>query len=581
MYNVRRTARRVGRAVSAIVCVMFGLSLVAWAQDNPAEFSGHPVYHPIKLGYIPNGPNVPTIKLNESQSGAYGQPLLREPPPNPVTQEIIWNMQVRGFLTDLGCSQSDQEWIEDQNGREIAYLGSGAGTDVNPTTGETEQCGVAIYDVTNPAHPVFLSNIAGDPAGGNAPHTFVCSGNTLPNATKGDFYLLTHRGNTATNSGRDEIWNVTNPQHPVLLTTIVGGLDEYHKSFWECDTGIAYLIGDISTNSWQGKEWHDLIYNMSDPSKPVFIREFGLVGAQPSATPSTAQNCMNAPDSPNCYEGVTNPPADMHQTYSTGTNYNLVFHPSGVGDGGGVQIPDRSKLLNGCNPAVNHGASTHCATSPTEADLLYPQISYITMNPLQSGHNATPIFGVPLPEEQQNFLNGKPQTWNIDIVTSEALGPPACLSEAPHDAWLKDITNINAPWPIATLSVPYFAGDFWHRSARFGAHHTNWEIYAPYYGRLAFVSWFAGGLRVWDIRDPVSPRAVAYFIQKPTGREIPECGANLEGQTVCTSEPYMDIVEVDDRGFIYGQDRAGAGVTILQLTGAAQDVVTGGGGDSW
>jgi hypothetical protein len=570
------------RAVAAICALAaaglgLGLSAAAWSQQSADDPANHRVYNPITLGYIPNGPNVPTITLNEDQSGAYGQPLLRAPPPNPVDQETIWNLRVVGYLTDLGCSQSDQEWIEDQNGREIAYIGSGAGTDTNPITGAVEQCGVAIYDVTHPAKPVFLSNIAGDPAGGNAPHTFVCSGDTLPSAVPGNFYLLTHRGNTSKNSGRDEIWNVTDPAHPVLQTTIVSGLNEYHKSFWECDTGIAYLIGNLASNSWQGKEWHDLIYDMSNPAQPKFIREFGLVGAQPSANTATAQPCMNAPDSSNCYEGASNPPSDMHQTYSTGTKMNLVFHPYGVGDGGVIQITDRTKLLGGCNPAVNPSASPNCATYPTEADLLFPQVSYITMNPTEGGHNATPIFNVPIPEEQQNYLNGQPQSWNIDIVTSEAGGPLACENEAPHDAYIMDITNISTPWPIATLNVPQFPGDFCHRSARFGAHHTTWEIYAPYYGRLAFVSWFAGGLRVWDIRDPVNPREVAYFIQKPTGREIPECGTNFQGQTVCTSEPYMDIVEVDDRGYIYGLDRAGAGVTILELTGAARDVVTGGG----
>jgi hypothetical protein len=33
--------------------------------------------------------------------------------------------------------------------------------------------------------------------------------------------------------------------------------------------------------------------------------------------------------------------------------------------------------------------------------------------------------------------------------------------------------------------------------------------------------------------------------------------------------------EVDDRGYIYNLDRAGSGLTILQLTGDAANVVTG------
>jgi hypothetical protein len=36
-----------------------------------------------------------------------------------------------------------------------------------------------------------------------------------------------------------------------------------------------------------------------------------------------------------------------------------------------------------------------------------------------------------------------------------------------------------------------------------------------------------------------------------------------------------DYVEYDDRGYIYGADRAGTGVTILSLTGEARRAVYG------
>ncbi len=188
---------------------------------------------------------------------------------------------------------------------------------------------------------------------------------------------------------------------------------------------------------------------------------------------------------------------------------------------------------------------------------------------------SNPIFGVPVPAEQKNFLHGAPQKWNLLIATSEASGPPACVGEAPHVTTLLDITNDQTPWPISTLNVPQFPGNFCAKGARFGSHHTNLQIYAPYYGRLAFVTWFDAGLRVFDIRDPLNPRPVAYFIQAPNGNTVPECGTNLQGRTICTDYPYMDIVEVDDRGYIYGQDRAGSGITILRLTGDAVKVVTG------
>jgi hypothetical protein len=560
MNDLRRVARVWGLWFLLGFCsFVFGLGGLAWAQGQ------------VGLGYAPDGPNFPTITLNEDQSGAADLPPLREPPPNGFNKQSIWNMRVVGFADDLGCAQSDQIWIENQHGREILYAGSNAGSLVPGV-----QCGVAIYDVTLPRMPLFLANIAADPAGGGAPHTFVCGGDTLPNneanGTKGHFYLIIHRGNASTGMGRHEVWDVTNPSTPSLVSTIVGGEDEYHRTWWECDTGIAYLVSGQKSDNWHEQQ-HLKIFDLSNPAHPLYIRDFGLVGGQPSADISTAQSCINNPG-PNCYEGVTNPPAALHEVYSASVNVNRVYLAYSSGSNGVVQIVDRNKLVNGCDTSVNSNASANCAANPTQADMLYPQVGYITKNPLQGAHDTNPIFGVPIPQEQQGFLDGSPQRWDLLITPSEAGGPPSCVGQAPHEATLLDITNDQTPWPISTLNVPQLPGNFCDKGARFGAHHANLQIYAPYYGRLQFVTWFNAGLRVWDIRDPLNPRPVAYFIQAPNGNTQQSCGTP-QGPNVCANVTYMDIVEVDDRGYIYGQDRAGSGITILQLTGDALKVVTG------
>ena len=62
---------------------------------------------------------------------------------------------------------------------------------------------------------------------------------------------------------------------------MVRGLKGTHKNFWECNTGIAYLVsGDPQ---WRVSHMTQ-IYDLSDPAKPVFVRNFGLVGQQPGAT---------------------------------------------------------------------------------------------------------------------------------------------------------------------------------------------------------------------------------------------------------------------------------------------------------
>ena len=110
---------------------------------------------------------------------------------------------------------------------------------------------------------------------GGAQMVRVCSGNTLPRGVKGKWYLLRPLGGSA-----HEIWDVTVPAKPSKLTTVVDNLTGTHKSWWECDTGIAYLVANNSKEGWTGGN-HLKIYDLSDPAKPVYIRDFGMVGTQP------------------------------------------------------------------------------------------------------------------------------------------------------------------------------------------------------------------------------------------------------------------------------------------------------------
>jgi hypothetical protein len=581
MLDMHRIERSIGPAVRVgfvwLAAILFTSANAAWAESP----------------YLPDHALVPTITNNLGPSGAVDLPPLNPPPPKGFDQQSIWNMKVVGFMDQLGCQDGDQMWVEHQGNREILYAGSQSGTVVNPLTKQSEPCGVQIYDVTNIGQPKFLSQIPASGSGG-APHVFVCSGNTLPHAASGHYYLLVHRGATNAGAGRHEIWDVTDPSAPELLTTIVGGLSQYHRSYWECDTGIAYLVAGARTDGWQEKQ-HIYIYDLSNPSAPRFIRQYGLPGGQPSADVATQQTCTNSPGQ-NCYEGVANPPSGVHQCYSTSTGVmtatgmkSIVICSYGVGANGVIQILDRAKLLNGCTSS-NPDASAHCADSPTESlgpsqtDLLYPQIGYIAQPPYIGSHNSTPIFNMPIPQAQANFTTSPlsdtlgPQSWDVAINTSEAGGPPSCgtSDRYMHNTTLVDITNEQTPWPVSTLNVPQFPGDFCQKGGRFGSHYYAWHIYAPYYGKLACVTWFNAGMRCFDIRDPLNPRMVAYFIQAPNENTRASCGVPGD-PTLCRNVTYMNVIEVDDRGYIYGQDRAGSGITVLLPTNQAMQVVTGGG----
>ena len=289
-------------------------------------------------------------------------------------------MKVVGFQDNQGRPSSDDGWIKNQNGRYILYMTNSPGSGLNPQTGKVENNGTSLIDVTDPAKPVFLHHIPTETKGG-ATHVAVCGGNILPHAQKNHWYMLRHDGST-----NQEIWDVTDPTAPVRLNVLISGLIGTHHDWWECDTGIAYTISQTKTDGWHetGSHQHVYIYNLSDPAKPVFIRQFGLVGQQPGADLATAKSCTNSPG-PNCYEGITNPPGGVHQVYSAGVTKSRCTCPMASTMTALFQIVDRQKLLAGCTVPT---ASPNCADSPTQADLLYPQISYITTNPNQGGHTS-------------------------------------------------------------------------------------------------------------------------------------------------------------------------------------------------
>ena len=155
-----------------------------------------------------------------------------------------------------------------------------------------------------------------------------------PNGIAGKFFLLRAFGNSGPNESH-QIWDVTEPSAPKFLTTMISGLSNTHKSWWECDTGIAYLVAGSKSDGWQqsGSTQHIYVYDLSNPQKPMFIRQFGLVGQQPTASVATQQPCLNAP-SDNCFEGTTNPPGGVHGPISMGTVVNRVYMPYGVGSSG-------------------------------------------------------------------------------------------------------------------------------------------------------------------------------------------------------------------------------------------------------
>ena len=506
----------------------------------------------------PNGPTIPPVAL----TGGGAPPPTPEPVAGPRDKQSQWNMELAGH-NDLQGRSAYQPIIINQDGREIAYVGhhdndASLGLIMNPLTGKMEQNGTSIVDVTDPANTKYLAHIPSGTDGrtAGAQMVRVCSGSVLPRGVRGKWYLLRPLGGAA-----HEIWDVTNPSKPTKLTTVVDGLTGTHKSWWECDTGIAYLVANNSKEGWTGGN-HLKIYDLSDPAKPVYIRDFGLLGSQPGAT---------------AFIGVTKG-IGVHGPISAGPGKNRVYIAYGTGNEGVIQIVDRQKLLTAFKNPLK----------PTDEEMLAPQVGVIVMSPDQGAHTVLPMFGVPIPGFQGHKLL---QKRDLLVVASESSRSDNCGASfpqendrpAPHLAFLLDITNEATPWPLSTFRVQETQGDYCGRGGRFGAHSSSESFYPPYYGKLAVFAWFNAGVRVWDIRDPFAVHEVGYFIPAPNDHSMPQCsnsntkeGGERGTQTAtstCKKVAVTNNVEVDDRGLIYGADRAGGGLSIARLTGYAKDIV--------
>jgi hypothetical protein len=228
-------------------------------------------------------------------------------------------------------------------------------------------------------------------------------------------------------------------------------------------------------------------------------------------------------------------PTGLHGPISTGPKGNRVYFGHGTNSDGILQIVDRGKLLNGLK-------------EPNAENLLYPQVGRFDLPPGYGAHTAFPVAGIALPAS-----SGRKGRRDFVVVTNEALGE-GCGGTR-QKVWLIDVTDEARPTVASTWALDDRIGNFCARPGRVGSHSSNEDFTPIYYRRIMFIAHFNAGVRAIDIRDPYHPEEIAYYVPASGGRAV-----------------HTNNVEVDDRGYIYIVDRAGAGMHILELTGAARGV---------
>ncbi len=443
------------------------------------------------------------------------------------------NMRLVGY-NDLQGRSAYQPIIHKQGDRYIAYIGHHGGTEsvpkpVNSLTSQAEFNGTSILDVTDPKQPKYLAHIPGQEGlgeQGGAQMVRACDGKSLPRGDAAKTYLLRPFGGQG-----HEMWDVTRPESPSLITRVSWKLKDTHKSWWECDTGIAYLVSGVET--WRTRRMTE-VFDLSDPAKPVKIREYGLAGQQPGATGAV--------------------PTELHGMISTGPVGNRIYFGYGTNKGGVLQIVDREKLLNG-------------PREPTPENLRYPVIGQLDMLPLNGAHSPIPLGKMKI-DEFSSDASGAVR--DMVMIVDESLVNECQSAETRQMVWFVDASVEARPMVVSNFNVREGA-QFCGRGGRFGSHSANESMAPVFHQKLAFVTWFNAGVRAIDIRDPYGPKEVGFFIPAITEATEKRC-IKVDGQDRCKTAIQSNNVETDDRGYIYVVDRANTGLHILELTGEARAI---------
>jgi len=143
------------------------------------------------------------------------------------------------------------------------------------------------------------------------------------------------------------------------------------------------------------------------------------------------------------------------------------------------------------------------------------------------------------------------------VVSQEAIDDNGC-GDSPKLIWVLNMegeTNL-VPMAIAPQPDP---NAYCQRGGRFGAHnqHENHEQPTAKTLHNAVVgSYFAGGVRIYDIKDPMRPEEIAYYVpKKPASSRV--------------NSAQINDVYVDEKGYVYAVERFGGGLYILEYTGKA------------
>jgi hypothetical protein len=143
--------------------------------------------------------------------------------------------------------------------------------------GQPSPGGISVWDVTDPANPVFLAH-TGDPTPGVPGQTFHTT-HSVQGWTTGAKAYAVASDNDETIVGDLDVFDISDPRNPVLISE--RGLVDWPAAQFPLDHGQAVFAHDMQVNR-VGTDWLMLVsywdaghilLNVNNPAAPVFIED--------------------------------------------------------------------------------------------------------------------------------------------------------------------------------------------------------------------------------------------------------------------------------------------------------------------
>jgi hypothetical protein len=153
-------------------------------------------------------------------------------------------------------------------------------------------------------------------------------------------------------------------------------------------------------------------------------------------------------------------------------------------------------------------------------------------------HTTLPLFGTNLLVAAEEAVRDRCEDW-------------------PKRIWMVDIDDEKNPRPLAPFPPPSDREDLCRAGGRFGAHniHVNRPgAFSKTLTESVIGTFFSGGVRIYSIADPKHPTEIAFL--------VPEAPPGNRAGAIQLNDVY-----VDEKGWIYTNDRETGGLYILEYTG--------------